>query len=182
MLRLSGHASNFSYILQLCGMVGSLSGCPTFLLRLRRRLSAFRVDCLSCCDAFPSICSSLPLCLSPFSLYSVTTAALVTANFTPVLQSYRSWSPFPLELPTSFLLNQDKVSFLSSSCSWAPVSRSNKTILQKKFKPHFLHLCPRILTHVPKRHCKYNPYCKYLNHYVQILKLHKRLSVMKKIY
>lgn len=126
-----------------------------------------------------SLSASLP---SPFTLYSVTTAALVTANFTPVLQSYRSWSPFPLELPTSFLLNQDKVSFLSSSCSWAPVSRSNKTILQKKFKPHFLHLCPRILTHVPKRHCKYNPYCKYLNHYVQILKLHKRLSVMKKIY
>lgn len=47
-------------------MIMSLSYCPTFLVRVRRWLSAFRFDCLSCCDALPSICYP-PLSPSPLS-------------------------------------------------------------------------------------------------------------------
>lgn len=40
---------------------------PTFCVRARRWLCAFRFDCLSCCDAFPSISSTLALPLFFFS-------------------------------------------------------------------------------------------------------------------
>lgn len=38
----------------------SLAYHPTFCVRVRRWLRAFRLDCLSCCDAFPSISSTPP--------------------------------------------------------------------------------------------------------------------------
>lgn len=45
----------------------SLPYHPTFCVRVRRWLCAFRFDCLSCCDAFPSISSTPPRSPSLFS-------------------------------------------------------------------------------------------------------------------
>ena len=74
-------------------VIMSLSYCPTFLVRIRRWLSAFRFDCLSCCDALPSICYplSLPLSLPPL-LLTLSLSLSPSLNISPV--------SFTLSLPT----------------------------------------------------------------------------------
>ena len=60
----------------------SLSYYPTFLVRVRRWLSAFRFDCLSCCDALPSICFPLSFSLPPSLTHSFLLSSLSPVSFT----------------------------------------------------------------------------------------------------